>query len=59
MYLKSLEIERFRAFRHTDVSFRYPGAAASGEPKYPNINLLLGNKGWASQPRSRRPRSRS
>lgn len=45
MYLKSLEIERFRAFRHTDVSFRYPGAAASGELKYPNINLLLGNNG--------------
>ena len=45
MYLKSLEIERFRAFRHTDVSFRYPGAAASGKLKYPNINLLLGNNG--------------
>ena len=45
MYLKSLEIERFRAFRHTDVSFCYPGAAASGKLKYPNINLLLGNNG--------------
>jgi len=45
MYLKSLEIERFRAFRHTDVSFRYPAAAASGKLKYPNINLLLGNNG--------------
>ena len=45
MYLKSLQIERFRAFRHTDVSFRYPAAAASGKLKYPNINLLLGNNG--------------
>ena len=45
MYLKSLEIERFRAFRHTDVSFRYPAAAGSGKLKYPNINLLLGNNG--------------
>ena len=45
MYLKSLEIERFRAFRHTGVSFRYPGADGSGKLKYPNINLLLGNNG--------------
>ncbi len=45
MYLKSLQIERFRAFRHTEVSFRFPGAAASRELKYPNINLLLGNNG--------------
>ena len=45
MYLKSLQIERFRAFRHTEVSFRYPGAAASRKLKYPNINLLLGNNG--------------
>lgn len=45
MYLQSLQIERFRAFRHSDVSFRHPGAAASGKLKYPNINLLLGNNG--------------
>jgi len=47
MYLQSLQIERFRAFRHSGVSFRYPGAgaAASGKLKYPNINLLLGNNG--------------
>ena len=45
MYLKSLQIERFRAFRHTDVSFRYPGEIASGKLKYPNVNLLLGNNG--------------
>jgi hypothetical protein len=45
MYLKSLQIERFRAFRYTEVAFRYPGAAASGKLKYPNINLLLGNNG--------------
>ena len=42
MYLKSLQIERFRAFRHTDVSFRYPGAAAPGKLKYANINLSWG-----------------
>ena len=45
MYLKSLQIERFRAFRHTDVSFSYPGALTSVKLKYPNINLLLGNNG--------------
>ena len=45
MYLKSLQIKRFRAFRRTDVSFRYPGAVASAKLKYPNINLLLGNNG--------------
>jgi recombinational DNA repair ATPase RecF len=45
MYLKSLQIERFRAFRHMTVSFRYPEAATSGKLKYPNINLLLGNNG--------------
>ncbi len=45
MYLKSLQIERFRAFRHTDVSFCYPGAVATVNLKYPNINLLLGNNG--------------
>ena len=45
MYLKSLEIERFRAFRHTDIRFRYPGEAATGTLKYPNVNLLLGNNG--------------
>lgn len=45
MYLKSLQIERFRAFRHTDVFFRYPGAVASVKLKCPNINLLLGNNG--------------
>ena len=45
MYLKSLQIERFRSFRHTSVSFRYVGAAAAGKLKYPNINLLLGNNG--------------
>ncbi len=45
MYLKSLQIERFRAFRYMTVSFRHPEAAASGKLKYPNINLLLGNNG--------------
>ena len=45
MYLKSLEIERFRAFRHADVSFRHPREAAAGSLKYPNVNLLLGNNG--------------
>ena len=45
MYLKSLQIERFRAFRHTNVSFHYPGGVASRKLKYPNINLLLGNNG--------------
>lgn len=45
MYLKSLEMERFRAFRHTDVRFRYPGEASAGPLKYPNVNLLLGNNG--------------
>lgn len=45
LYLKSLEIERFRAFRHTNVHLHHPGARASGTLKYPNINLLLGNNG--------------
>ena len=47
MYLKSLQIERFRAFRYTDVRFQYPGAAVAGTLKYPNVNLLLGNNGRA------------
>ena len=45
MYLKSLEIDRFRAFRKTAARFRYPGGTESGELKYPNVNLLLGNNG--------------
>lgn len=45
MYLKALQIERFRAFKHTRASFRYPGADVPGKLKYPNINLLLGNNG--------------
>ena len=45
MYLKSLQIERFRVFRHTDVRFHYPGEAAVCALKYPNVNLLLGNNG--------------
>lgn len=45
MYLKSLEIRRFRAFRQTDIRFQYPGAAAASALRYPNVNLLLGNNG--------------
>lgn len=45
MYLESLNIERFRAFRHTEVRFRYPGSADASRLKYPNVNLLLGNNG--------------
>ena len=45
MYLESLNIGRFRAFRHTEVRFRYPGSADASRLKYPNVNLLLGNNG--------------
>ena len=45
MYLKSLKIERFRAFRHSEIRLHYPGAAASERHKYPNVNVLLGNNG--------------
>lgn len=45
MYLRSLEIERFRAYRHTDVRFQYPTRRASTSLECPNVNLLLGNNG--------------
>lgn len=45
MYLKSLRIERFRAFERTEVRLHYPGAAASEGHKFPNVNVLLGNNG--------------
>ena len=45
MYLGSLKVERFRAFRHTEASFRYPDSEDSTPLKYPNVNLLLGNNG--------------
>ena len=45
MYLKSLEIERFRAFDRATVCFRYPEAGDSESLKYPNVDLLLGNNG--------------
>ena len=45
MYLKSLTIERFRAFRRTEVRLHYPGASGSEARKYPNVNVLLGNNG--------------
>ena len=45
MYLRSLEMERFRTYRHTDVRLQYPRRHASASLKYPNVNLLLGNNG--------------
>ena len=45
MYLESLKIDRFRAFRHTEARFRYPDSEDSIPLKYPNVNLLLGNNG--------------
>ena len=45
MYLESLKVERFRAFRRTEVHFRFPNSADSSRLKYPNVNLLLGNNG--------------
>ena len=45
MYLESLKVERFRAFRRTEVRFRYPDSADASRLKYPNVNLLLGNNG--------------
>ena len=45
MYLRSLKIDRFRAFRRTEVRFCYPDSVDAGRLKYPNVNLLLGNNG--------------
>ena len=45
MYLESLKVERFRAFRRTEVRFRYPDSIDATGLKYPNVNLLLGNNG--------------
>ncbi len=45
MYLESLKVERFRAFRRTEVRFRFPNSADASRLKYPNVNLLLGNNG--------------
>ena len=44
MYLKSLKIERFRAFRHSEVQLHYPEAAAPERRRYPNVDVLLGNR---------------
>ena len=45
MYLESLRVERFRAFRRTEVRFCYPDSVDASRLKYPNVNLLLGNNG--------------
>ena len=45
MYLESLRVKRFRAFRRTKVRFRYPDSVNASQLKYPNVNLLLGNNG--------------
>ena len=45
MYLESLRVERFRAFRRTEVRFGYPDSVDASRLKYPNVNLLLGNNG--------------
>lgn len=45
MYLRSLAIERFRAYRHSNARFQYPTRYASIPLEYPNVNLLLGNNG--------------
>ena len=45
MYLRSLKIDRFRAFRRAAVHCCYPESPNSASLEYPNINLLLGNNG--------------
>ena len=45
MYLESLTVERFRAFKRTEARFRYPDSVEASQLKYPNVNLLLGNNG--------------
>ncbi len=46
MYIKSIRIENLRCFQQAELEFQYPGKVnKSGSPKWPNVNLLLGNNG--------------
>ncbi len=48
MYLQSLDLTNFRVFRHAKLKFLHcdqRATAARPKPRYPNINLLLGNNG--------------
>ncbi len=49
MYLEQLQIERFRSIASADISFIHPESSFDAlnmpRPRYPNVNLLLGNNG--------------
>lgn len=49
MYLDLISLRRFRTFRRSDIEFLHPDqnfqAFGFERPKYPNVNLLLGNNG--------------
>jgi hypothetical protein len=50
MYIDEIEIENFRTFRKTKISFCHADkdfeATGMPEPKLPNLNLLLANNGY-------------
>jgi hypothetical protein len=46
LYIKSIRIENLRCFQQAELEFQYPGKVNNdGAPKWPNVNLLLGNNG--------------
>jgi DNA repair exonuclease SbcCD ATPase subunit len=45
LYVKTLEVENLRCFKHAALEMQYPGKQQSDVPNLPNINLLLGNNG--------------
>ncbi len=45
MYIASIKINNLRCFEETALAFQYPGRRQKNPPRFPNINLLLGNNG--------------
>lgn len=45
MYITSIKIENLRCFEEAELKFQYPGREQKTPPRFPNINLLLGNNG--------------
>jgi recombinational DNA repair ATPase RecF len=50
MYIDHIRLENFRTFRSSDIAFVHPDQdfkkLGIPKPRFPNVNLLLGNNGF-------------
>ncbi len=45
MYIRSITLKNLRTFTAATIDFLYPGVQHKPKPRYPNVNLLLGDNG--------------